>query len=148
MLLLLVMLYAASPGADACALLSDADVQAAVGEHVTARTPAAPPSGGLLMNQCQLVTSGTHGVSLGIASGAREYWRQQFHAQRDKRPPRAVDGIGDEAYWTGGAMAGALYALAGDRFIRVSVGGYRTEAERVEKSTMLARAVLQHLEAK
>ena len=138
-----------APGAsrDVCALLADGDVQAAVGERVTART-AGP-------NQCQLTTSGSHAVSLAVTEPGREYWRTQFHAGKDTKkakdtkghhaPPRRIDGLGDEAYWTGAAMAGALYALAGDAFIRVSVGGYRTEQERIEKSTLLAKSVLQQL---
>ncbi len=129
---------------DVCSLIPDGDVQSTIGERVVARTPATVPSAGLSMNQCQLVTSGTHGISLAVAAPARDYWKQHFHTGR-KRPARKIDGVGDEAYWTVGAMVGALYALMGDRFIRVSVGGYKTERERIETSERLARLVLRRL---
>jgi hypothetical protein len=101
----------------------------------------------------------------------REYWKKQFHpreqeekekhepeASKTKTPkgaeeerekelskPRPVEGLGEEAYWVGNAITGALYVLQGDAFLRISVGGVREESARVEKSKALARAALKRL---
>jgi hypothetical protein len=100
----------------------------------------------------------------------REYWKKQFHpleqaeiekeknepaASKAKTPketeeerekqlskPRVIDGLGEEAYWVGNPIAGALYVLKGEVFLRISVGGVRDESDRIEKSKVLARAAL------
>jgi hypothetical protein len=104
------------------------------------------------------------------ASGPREYWQKQFHApeqaekekeedqpaagkakatketeeerEKELRKPRVIVGLGEEAYWMGNPISGALYVLKGDVFLRISVGGVRDESARIEKSKTLARAAL------
>jgi hypothetical protein len=159
---------------DVCTLLSDAEIHAILGEDVKARTPSAQPAGGLRMAQCYFGGTSARSISLALATPAslerpsltpREFWRRQFHgndaqgtvskASKDskdreedgERGARRVAGIGDEAYWSGSRIAGALYVLRGGSFIRVSVGGIRTEPERIEKSKALARAALARLRA-
>ena len=97
----------------------------------------------------------------------RKFWLKQFHAsdsREDKIPaavksaeklgpegeeegpkPRRMEGLGEEAYWVGTPISGALYVLEGDNFVRISVGGVREEGMRIEKSKALARAVLNRL---
>jgi hypothetical protein len=99
----------------------------------------------------------------------RGFWREQFHG-RDERAAereigkrdrdrtaaanehdsetgaRPIAGVGDEAFWSGTRVAGALYVLRGDTFIRVSVGGIRDEQERIEMSRTLALAALAALQ--
>jgi hypothetical protein len=97
----------------------------------------------------------------------REFWGKQFHPpelveeekpvagkapkkteeerEEELRKPRPVGGLGEEAYWVGNAITGALYVLQGDAFLRISVGGIREESERIEKSKALARAALKRL---
>lgn len=98
------------------------------------------------------------------------FWRKQFHsgktegekagakdatgptektavASKEKEedestPPRPISGVGEEAYWIGGPMIGALYVLKGDTFFRISLGGIRQEPPRIQKSIVLARAAL------
>jgi hypothetical protein len=53
--------------------------------------------------------------------------------------------VGEEAYWVGGPVVGALYILRGDTFLRISVGGVREESRRIEKSIALARAALKRM---
>ena len=103
--------------------------------------------------------------------GPREYWQEQFHPrepavkdkdepaagqakaprkteeerERELRKPRPVAGLGEEAYWVGNPITGALYVLQGDAFLRISVGGIREESARIEKSKALARAALKRL---
>lgn len=98
----------------------------------------------------------------------REYWKKQFHPseqgekekheqasgkaktpteteeEREKElsEPRPIEGLGEEAFWVGNPITGALYVLQGDAFLRISVGGVREESARIEKSKALARAAL------
>ena len=60
-------------------------------------------------------------------------------------PPKKIDGIGDEAYWTGDRLGGALYVLKDNQFIRVSVGGPDKEETKIKKSKALAQTALQRL---
>jgi hypothetical protein len=101
----------------------------------------------------------------------RDYWKKQFHPpeqtekekhepaagkaktpkeneeerEKDLSNPRPIEGLGEEAYWVGNAITGALYVLQGDAFLRISVGGVREESARIEKSKALARAALKRL---
>jgi hypothetical protein len=113
-------------------------------------------------------------VALAVPSSAkpsalapRKFWQKQFHAlyvEEDKmraagkkaqkpepeaeeevREPRRVAGLGEEAYWVGTPITGALYVLQGDNFVRISVGGIGEESVRIEKSKVLARAVVKRL---
>ncbi|HEX7296436.1 MAG TPA: hypothetical protein VF251_11820, partial [Pyrinomonadaceae bacterium] len=98
----------------------------------------------------------------GEGSGSRdprEFWRETFHREseseresereRDKRnkkeergreeeeedrsPPQKVSGVGDEAYWVGDRIGGALYVLKGDSYVRVSIGGGGSQADKIQK---------------
>jgi len=114
-------------------------------------------------------------VSVAIASpgsiSPRTFWQKQFQSGKpasgekekaEKKPlagskkqekeeddestrPRAIAGVGEEAYWVGGPMVGALYVLKGNTFVRISVGGVREESARIEKSVVLARLALKRL---
>jgi hypothetical protein len=97
----------------------------------------------------------------------RKFWQKQFHepdmeedkmraagkraqkpereGEEETRKPRRIEGLGDEAYWVGTPITGALYVLQGDNFVRISVGGVREESVRIEKSKVLARAVVKRL---
>jgi len=99
----------------------------------------------------------------------RAFWYDQFHGRDehasgragDPRQPapkgeqreargeteaRSISGIGDEAFWSGTHVAGALYVLRGNSFIRVSVDGINDEEERIEKSRQLAVTALARLQ--
>jgi hypothetical protein len=65
--------------------------------------------------------------------------------EEKKNPPKKVDGMGDEAYWSGNRFGGALYVLKGDVFIRISVGGSDNEEAKIEKSKKLAEKALGRL---
>ena len=102
------------------------------------------------------------------ALAPRKFWRTQFHPpepkDEDERPvpgkapdkvgpegeedapkPRHLDGLGEEAYWVGNGITGALYVLQGDVFLRISVGGVHEESARIEKAKVLARDVMKRL---
>jgi hypothetical protein len=97
------------------------------------------------------------------ATTPRKFWEKQFHGldmekdesraagqtarkaepegEEEARKPR----LGDEAYWVGTPITGALYVLQGDNFVRISVGGVSEESARIEKSKVLARAAVKRL---
>jgi hypothetical protein len=167
MIELIAILMLSQPAAkpDACALVTNEDVRRVLDADVTQRQPASAEARGLLLFQCYVGTGTPRSVSVAVAGPTkgpkgtvtpRTFWREQFHAdaaeQREEKAKkeeetgaRPVSGIGDEAYWSGTRVTGALYVLRGDTFIRISVGGLADEQQRIEKSKALASAVLQHL---
>jgi hypothetical protein len=165
---------AQQPKKDPCTLLTSADVQAVQGDPVQETKPSAQPGGGLVMSQCLFRTATpSKSVSVAIASpgsiSPRTFWKKQFHSGKpatgekaEKKPlagskkqekedddestrPRAIAGVGEEAYWVGGPMVGAIYVLKGNTFVRISVGGVREESARIEKSVALAHLALKRL---
>jgi hypothetical protein len=66
-------------------------------------------------------------------------------AEDDARKPQPISALGEEAYWVGGPISGALYVLQGDLFLRISVGGIPQESIRIAKSKSLASAILSRL---
>ena len=57
-------------------------------------------------------------------------------------PPRRIEGLGDGAYWAANPVGGVLYALKGQRFIRISVGGPDDQEAKLGKSKALAEKAL------
>jgi hypothetical protein len=149
---------ASSTPAEACTLLTSAEIEAVLGEPVKERKPGTQATGGLLTSQCFFGTSTARSVSLTVtranAAGRstqtpRAYWRQQFqspeHEKERDTQARPIAGVGEEAYWTGNRFAGALYVLRGDTFLRISVGGIRDEQARIAAAKALALAALKRL---
>ena len=60
-------------------------------------------------------------------------------------PAVPVTGVGDEAFWSGTRVGGALYVLKGNRFIRISVGGKGDNETKLKKSKTLASKALRRL---
>jgi hypothetical protein len=63
---------------------------------------------------------------------------------REGRELHRIAGLGEEAYWVGTSITGALYVLQGRKFLRISVGGVHEESARIEKTRVLARAAMKH----
>ncbi|MGC2744409.1 MAG: hypothetical protein WA672_14640 [Candidatus Angelobacter sp.] len=159
---------------DSCAVLTSADVQKVQGDPVQEAKPTTQPAGGLVMSQCVFRTANpSKSVSVAIASAGsispRAFWQKQFHSGKpesgesekekpagnkqakkedddeESTRPRSIAGVGEQAYWLGNPMVGALYVLKGNTFLRISVGGVREESARIEKSVALARLALKRL---
>lgn len=64
--------------------------------------------------------------------------------EKEGVPPERVKGLGDEAFWVGSAVGGALYVLKNDLFFRVSVGG-GDQRSKLNKSKGLADKILKKL---
>jgi hypothetical protein len=149
----------AGPPVDGCGLLSDEDIRKVHGQPVHQRVPSAPPARRFSVSQCVYRTADqTHSISVAVTAPlaaappgtVRAYWKERFvpssaGVSRKEEPPRAVSGIGDEAYWVGDRIAGAMYILKGDVIVRLSVGGIREEAPRLERTKALAHRIVERL---
>jgi hypothetical protein len=65
--------------------------------------------------------------------------------EEESAPPVPVKGVGDEAFWASSNVNGILYALKGDAFVRVSIGGSDKPDVRLRKSKALAQKALARL---
>ena len=72
------------------------------------------------------------------AKGREEEEKEGSAAQK-------VEGVGDEAFWTGNRVGGALYVLKHDAYIRVSIGGAGDQKTKIEKTKALARLALKRI---
>ncbi len=74
----------------------------------------------------------------------RESLREQSREKEEEKgpPPKKIEGVGDEAYWVGSRVGGALYVLKKDTYIRVSVGGPDDEKGKIDKSKALAEKAI------
>ena len=87
------------------------------------------------------------------SEGEREKEREKEKARDKNReeeeeeaaPPQKIAGVGDEAFWTGSRVGGALYVLKGSTYLRVSVGGAGDQQSKINKSKALARLALKRL---
>jgi len=83
-----------------------------------------------------------------IARPLSTFEREQKAAGDEREvsaPPKKIDGIGEEAYWTSNRFGGILYVLKNDVFISISVGGPDNEESKINKSKTLAQKALQRL---
>jgi hypothetical protein len=80
------------------------------------------------------------------SSEGKEKGHQEEREEKEKViPPKKIDGIGQEAYWSGTRFGGALYVLAKDAILRISAGGPDNEEAKIEKSKKLAEKALARL---
>lgn len=142
-----------------CELLTNDEIVAVQGEPPQDAKPSEQPSGGLMMYDCLFtLPTFTNSISVSVAQSAtgagardaRQAWRETFAAAQAKAsekspPPRRIEGIGEEAFWTGNDRMGALYVLKGSRYLRISVGGPGEQGARIDKCRSLAEAALKHL---
>jgi hypothetical protein len=154
---------APAPGPDACTLLTKEDTQAVQGEPFTNTKASQAPVAGLNVSQCYFeLPTAVNSIVLTVtrkAEGAggrdpSQSWQEIFHREsprekkeegEEEREPQKVDGIGDEAFWLGNRVGGALYVLKGNSYIRISVGGAGDQAQKLEKSKTLAQSVLNRM---
>lgn len=148
---------------DPCRLLTDAEVRAVQGHAPSQKIPSEQPAGSFRFTQCLYRTpefSSSVSVALGIPlttdskrSGARQYWHTQFDREEERaepgekeKPPRRLAGLGDEAFWVGDPVTGALYVLKGEVFLRVSVGGPPDQSQKIKRARTLAIYALKRLD--
>lgn len=70
---------------------------------------------------------------------------QKGEKEEETTPPKKITDVGEEAFWSGTRVGGALYALKKDVYIRISLGGADKEDARIDKSKILAQKALDRL---
>jgi hypothetical protein len=160
---------------DACALLTSKEIEAVQGEPLKETKLSGQSTGGFSMSQCFFtLPTFTNSISLLVAQKGedssaqdpREFFRERFHEkakgekererEREKKkageeeeeegtPPQQITGVGDEAYWTGSRVGGALYVLKGHSYVRISIGGPADQATKIKKTKALAAKVVARL---
>jgi len=160
------------PRLDACALLTSKEIELVQGEPIREIKLTGQSTGGFSVSQCFFtLPTFTNSVSLQVtqkgegpgAADPKQFWRNTFHRENTKEkdmdhnkkrgeeegekgtPPQKIPGIGDDAYWTGSRVGGALYVLKKDVFFRISVGGAGDEKAKLKKSKTLARQALKRI---
>jgi len=71
--------------------------------------------------------------------------REEEGEAKDASPPQRVKDLGDEAFWVGSPIGGALYVLKNDLFFRLSIGGAGDQKAKLNKSKTLAQKILKKL---
>jgi hypothetical protein len=153
----------ASPAPDdfACTLLTKEEIQAVQGEPFKNTKPSEHSAAGLVISQCYFeLPTPVNSVVVTVtrkAEGGRDpsdSWREIFHREESSRKkeegeeekkPLKIDGMGDEAFWTGTRVGGALYVLKANTYVRISVGGAGDQEQKIEKSKKLAADILTRL---
>jgi hypothetical protein len=71
--------------------------------------------------------------------------REEEAEAKEASPPQPVKDLGDEAFWVGSPVGGALYVLKNDLFLRLSIGGAGDQKVKLSKSRALAQKILKKL---
>jgi hypothetical protein len=169
---------------DACALVTNQEIEAIEGSPVKDTKPSEHSDNGLRFAQCFYTTAEfNRSVSLSVTQidpdapakrSVKEYWEEMFRKYEDEQkepeqetdkekkeslreqkrekgeeaesvPPKKITGVGEEAFWIGSRVGGALYVLKSNAFIRVSVGGPDPQPGKIEKCKALAKKALDRL---
>lgn len=146
---------------DACTLLTSAEIAVVMGQPVKETKGSNPTSNqtGTSFERWQCfytVEPFDKSVSLELArnnpkgsqSAMAEFWKKTFQEAKDKKKsdkPKAVPGVGDEAFWVGDNKTGALYVLKNNRYLRISIGGPDDESVKTTTLKALAQNALKRL---
>ena len=151
---------------DACTLLSTQDIEAVQGEPLKEAKLTSKSDGKLITSQCfYSLPTFTNSITLSVTEhengrgerDPKEYWKEIFDADRTKRSereereekeaePLRVEGIGDEAFWSGSRVGGALYVLNNSKYIRLSIGGSDDQQTKIKKLKALAEKAIARLQ--
>jgi hypothetical protein len=71
--------------------------------------------------------------------------RRRGEEEEERRPPKKIEGVGEEAFWSGNRFGGALYVLKKETIVRVSVGGPGDEEKKINSSKALAEKAINRL---
>ncbi|PYI91972.1 MAG: hypothetical protein DME97_12335 [Verrucomicrobia bacterium] len=150
----------ADTGADACTLLTKEEIRAVQGEAFKDTKLSQKTGAGLAVSQCYFeLPTAVNSIVLTVTRKAEggadpgQSWQDMFHRERaprkkeevEEKEAQKIDGLGEEAFWTGTRVGGALFVLKGNCYIRISVGGAGDQAQKIEKSKALAENVLKRL---
>jgi hypothetical protein len=160
---------------DACALLPKKEVEAIQGSPIRETKSSERVDGDFRMSQC-FFTAAEFSRSVTLAVFQKhptdptkrspvDFWEHTFgryeneetkkkEAKREQSgereegvPARKIDKLGDEAFWLPNRFGGTLYALQGEAFVSISIGGTDSEQAKIDKSKKLAARALRLLKA-
>lgn len=150
-----------APDNFACTLLTKEETQAVQGEPFKDTKASEHSAAGLVVSQCYFeLPTPVNSIVLTVTSKAEggrdpiDSWREIFYRQEsarkkeegeEEKKPLKIEGLGDEAFWTGTRVGGALYVLKGNAYLRISVGGAGDQEQKIEKSKTLAADALKRL---
>ena len=152
----------ASGDFDACKLIALSEIREAQVEAVLEAKGSERRTGGFSVAQCfYALPSHNKSVSLEVTrpdpgqsttSGPRDRWKRLFHGNGDQEgekeesgKPQPVSGVGDEAFWSGNPLVGALYVLKDNSYLRISIGGAEDASAKIQKTRVLAQKALKRL---
>jgi hypothetical protein len=75
----------------------------------------------------------------------RERGREGEGEEEEEVEPERIRGVGDEAFWMGSRVGGALYVLKGNGYIRISIGGAADQESKIKRSKALAQKAVSRL---
>jgi len=154
-----VMGFAATPRTpNACEVLSPRDIAKVQGARSTSAKLTEHDSHDMKVSQCfYSLPHLSDSVTVDLIRGdVRAFWKQHFDGEERENKPvanraepesrvRHIEGVGDDAVWSGNSLAGALYVLKGETIVRVSVGGSASEEQKIEKAKALAARAIRKL---
>ena len=71
--------------------------------------------------------------------------REKAQEEQKKNPAKKIEGVGEEAFWSGNRVGGALYVLHKNVIVRISVGGPDDQETKITKSKALAAKAIARL---
>ena len=154
---------AGAPRLDACSLLTKEEVAEVQGSPITQTNSSTDAQGPFVVSQCYFAAAETNkSVSLAVTQANPDssdkqsvdgYWNETFGRFRDGKdeakeeeekahPPRKIEEIGAEAYWSTNLVSASLYFLKNGTVVRLSLGGPDDEEKKISKSKTLAQKII------
>jgi hypothetical protein len=160
---------------DACSLIKSEELLAVQGEATKETRPSENANGSLATGQClYILPTYSKSLSLSLTQRdaskgqgvkLKELWEEKFRAfeeeeekgskskeknsgekeEKGESRPVRIEGVGEEAFWVGNRMLGALYVLSKNSILRLSLGGPEDDAAKISKLKMLARKAIKRL---
>jgi hypothetical protein len=79
------------------------------------------------------------------SGGEHKTGRSEERKEEEGARPQSVPGLGDEAFWTGNQLNGALYVRKNNVIVRLSIGGPEDQSAKIAKARALTEQVLKRL---
>ena len=151
-----------TPALDACSLLTSEEIESVQGEPLQDMKSTGKAGGTYSLSQCSFtLPTFTNSISLTVmgkgagpdARDPKQLWDETFSKETPLMkgtgktgPPQKIEGLGDEAYWVGNDIIGALSVLKGSHYFTISVGGPGGQSAKLEKSKKLANFAITRLQ--
>jgi len=152
---------------DVCALLTRDEVGEVAGQRITETKSAGGADDSLFISQCFYMTENMAVAAVisviekdsgaGNERSPNDLWQEMFGGRKretrheeveveeadshERLPPQKITDMGVEAYW----KTAGLYALKGNRILRITISGEKTAEDALAKAKTLAGKALPRL---